>query len=89
MDAVDIVVDGSDRLETRYILNRCCVQQGIPYVYGAVFRDEGEFALFEVGNVRLLSMPSSDVDAAFEQARPVRRRGSWRRAGFHWDDAGE
>ena len=46
MDAVDIVVDGSDRLETRYILNRCCVQQGIPYVYGAVFRDEGEFALF-------------------------------------------
>ncbi|MGB0648197.1 MAG: ThiF family adenylyltransferase [Bradymonadia bacterium] len=46
MESVDIVVDGSDRLETRYLLNRCCVQQGIPYVYGAVFRNEGEFALF-------------------------------------------
>lgn len=43
---VDVVVDGSDSLQTRYLLNAACVQQEIPYVYGAVFRDEGEFAFF-------------------------------------------
>ena len=64
MDAVDIVVDGSDRLETRYILNRCCVQQGIPYVYGAVFRDEGEFALFG----------ESETSACYQCLRPTLMR---------------
>jgi sulfur-carrier protein adenylyltransferase/sulfurtransferase len=46
---VDVVVDGSDSIETRYLLNQFCVKLSIPYVYGAVFRDEGEFAFFDVG----------------------------------------
>ncbi len=31
----DVVVDGSDNFETRYLLNETCVKQGIPWVYGA------------------------------------------------------
>ncbi len=31
---VDVIVDGLDNFETRYVLNDYCVQQSIPYVYG-------------------------------------------------------
>ena len=31
---VDIIVDGVDNFETRYIANDCAVKHGIPYVYG-------------------------------------------------------
>jgi len=47
LSAVDLVIDGSDNLSTRYCLNDACFERGIPYVYGAVFRDEGECALFD------------------------------------------
>ncbi|MDI7250634.1 MAG: ThiF family adenylyltransferase [Bacillota bacterium] len=30
-----VVVDGTDNLETRYLLNEACVGRGIPWVYGA------------------------------------------------------
>ena len=48
LEGVDIVIDGSDNVETRYCLNEACYQSQIPYVYGAVFRDEGECAIFDV-----------------------------------------
>ena len=35
-DGVDLVLDGVDNFETRYLLNDACVQQGIPWVYGGV-----------------------------------------------------
>ncbi len=31
---VDIIVDGVDNFETRYVANDCAVKHGIPYVYG-------------------------------------------------------
>jgi len=44
----DIVVDGSDNFPTRYLLNDACVLLGKPYVYGAIFRFEGQASLFSV-----------------------------------------
>lgn len=44
----DIVVDGSDNFPTRYLLNDACVLLGKPYVYGAIFRFEGQASLFGV-----------------------------------------
>lgn len=38
----DVVVDGSDNFPTRYLANDACVLSGLPYVYGAVFRFEGQ-----------------------------------------------
>jgi len=32
---VDVVIDGLDRIETRYIINRVCMWVGTPYVFGA------------------------------------------------------
>jgi len=38
----DIVVDGSDNFPTRYLINDACVLLKKPYIYGAVFRFEGQ-----------------------------------------------
>ena len=38
---VDVVVDGLDNLESRYLLNEACDKLGIPYVYGGVVGSGG------------------------------------------------
>lgn len=42
----DIVVDGSDNFSTRYLVNDACVRLGLPMVYGAVHRFEGQASVF-------------------------------------------
>ena len=44
---VDVVLDGSDNLQTRYLVNERCQQKGIPLVYAAVFQFEGQVASFD------------------------------------------
>ncbi|MFH1610093.1 MAG: ThiF family adenylyltransferase, partial [Candidatus Bipolaricaulota bacterium] len=39
--AVDLVVDGLDNLETRYLLNDACVKHGVPWIYTAVLATYG------------------------------------------------
>ncbi len=39
--AADVVVDGTDNVETRYLLNDACVQQGVPWIYGGAVGVEG------------------------------------------------
>ncbi|HYO42017.1 MAG TPA: ThiF family adenylyltransferase [Candidatus Limnocylindrales bacterium] len=36
-----VVIDGTDNLETRYLLNDACVQNGLPWVYGGVIGSTG------------------------------------------------
>lgn len=45
-DGWDLVVDGSDNFPTRYLVNDAGVLLGIPTVYGAIFRFEGQASLF-------------------------------------------
>jgi molybdopterin/thiamine biosynthesis adenylyltransferase/rhodanese-related sulfurtransferase/molybdopterin converting factor small subunit len=42
----DIVVDGTDNFQTRYLVNDACVLSGKPNVYGSIFRFEGQVAIF-------------------------------------------
>jgi sulfur-carrier protein adenylyltransferase/sulfurtransferase len=42
----DLVVDGTDNFPTRYLVNDACVLIGKPYVYGSVFRMEGQASVF-------------------------------------------
>jgi molybdopterin/thiamine biosynthesis adenylyltransferase/rhodanese-related sulfurtransferase len=44
----DLVVDATDNFPTRYLLNDACVLSSKPLVYGAVFRYEGQVAVFNV-----------------------------------------
>jgi adenylyltransferase/sulfurtransferase len=42
----DVVVDGCDNFPTRYASNDACVAEGVPNVYGSVWRFEGQVAVF-------------------------------------------
>ncbi len=46
LDGWDIVADGSDNFPTRYLVNDAAVLLGIPTVYGAIFRFEGQASVF-------------------------------------------
>ena len=43
----DILVDGTDNFPTRYLINDLCVMTGRPYVYGSIFRFEGQISVFD------------------------------------------
>tara|TARA_R110002012_G_scaffold12274_2_gene54814 strand:- start:18777 stop:19826 length:1050 start_codon:yes stop_codon:yes gene_type:complete len=42
----DIVLDGTDNFDTRYLANRACVTAGIPLVSGALSQWEGQLSIF-------------------------------------------
>jgi molybdopterin/thiamine biosynthesis adenylyltransferase/rhodanese-related sulfurtransferase len=52
LDGVDVVVDGADNFPARYLLNDACVKLGVPLVYGAVHRFEGQASVFDAGRRR-------------------------------------
>jgi sulfur-carrier protein adenylyltransferase/sulfurtransferase len=45
----DVVVDGSDNLPTRYLVNDACVKLGIPNIHAAIYRFEGQITVFWPG----------------------------------------
>jgi adenylyltransferase/sulfurtransferase len=46
LEGYDLVVDGSDNFPTRYLVNDASVLLGIPSVYGAIFRFDGQASVF-------------------------------------------
>ncbi|MDR2607238.1 MAG: molybdopterin-synthase adenylyltransferase MoeB [Treponema sp.] len=46
MKDYDVVADGTDNYQTRYLVNDACVLLGIPNVYGSVFQFEGQASVF-------------------------------------------
>ena len=52
LDGADVVLDGADNFPVRYLLNDACVKLGIPLVYGAVQRFQGQVGVFDAGRQR-------------------------------------
>jgi adenylyltransferase/sulfurtransferase len=50
MRGYEVVVDGTDNFQTRYLVNDACVLLGIPNVYGSIFRFDGQASVFAVKN---------------------------------------
>lgn len=46
----DLIVDGSDNFPTRYLVNDACEILNKPFVYGAIYRFEGQVAIFNYQN---------------------------------------
>ncbi len=42
----DLIVDGTDNFATRYMVNDACVLLGKPYVWGSIFRFDGQASVF-------------------------------------------
>ena len=43
----DLVLDGTDNFDTRYLVNRVCVAAGVPLISGAITQWEGQVSLFD------------------------------------------
>jgi adenylyltransferase/sulfurtransferase len=46
----DVIVDCTDNIETKYLLNDACVLSDKPLVYGAIYQYEGQVAVWNVNN---------------------------------------
>lgn len=46
----DLVIDGSDNFETRYLVNDTCVALNKPFVFGSIFKFEGQVSVFNYLN---------------------------------------
>jgi adenylyltransferase/sulfurtransferase len=42
----DLILDGTDNFATRYLVNDACVLAGKPYVWGSIYRFEGQASVF-------------------------------------------
>lgn len=54
ISGMDVVIDGLDRPEPRYLVNRICNQLKIPYVYGAAIEAFGNASTFSAGQTLCL-----------------------------------
>lgn len=46
VSSYDLVVDGSDNFDTRYLVNDACELAGVPYVWGSILGFEGQVSVF-------------------------------------------
>ncbi|MCD2257739.1 HesA/MoeB/ThiF family protein [Psychroserpens luteolus] len=46
----DIIVDGTDNFETRYLINDAAILTNKPVVYGAIYKFEGQVSVFNYNN---------------------------------------
>ncbi len=63
---VDLMLDGTDNVETRYLLNDVAVKHGVPWVYGACVGTEGRVLAIEPGTTPCLRCVFPDPPGAGE-----------------------
>lgn len=61
----DIIVDGTDSLPTKYLLNDACVLNDKPLVYGSLYKFDGYVSTFN------LSLPNGEKSANLRDAFPT------------------
>ncbi len=44
----DLIIEGTDNFETKYLLNDACVLSGKPLVYGAIYQYDGQVSIWNV-----------------------------------------
>lgn len=49
-EGYDLIIDGTDNFPTRYLINDLCVMTGRPFVYGSIFRFEGQVSVFHASS---------------------------------------
>lgn len=42
----DLIIDGTDNFATRYLINDACVLLGKPYIWGSIYRFDGQASVF-------------------------------------------
>lgn len=62
-DAIDVIVDGTDNFETRFLINDVAVHRGIPWVYGGCLGAEGQTMTILPGETPCLRCLMQDCPA--------------------------
>jgi len=63
----DLIVDGTDNFATRYMVNDAAYFLGIPYVWGSIYRFDGQASVFAAG-LRNSKTASEELKAAVADA---------------------
>jgi adenylyltransferase/sulfurtransferase len=62
INGVDVVIDGLDRMSTRYLINRTCQKLGVPYIYGAAIMTMGNASTIVPGKTPCLECFQGGID---------------------------
>ncbi len=46
----DLILDGTDNFETKYLINDACILTGKPWVYSSIYKNEGQLSVFNYQN---------------------------------------
>jgi len=63
----DLIVDGTDNFATRYMVNDAAYFLGIPYIWGSIYRFDGQASVFAAG-LRNSKTASEELKAAVADA---------------------
>lgn len=76
----DLILDGTDNFATRYLVNDAAVLAGKPYVWGSIYRFEGQASVFwEDAPTGWVSTTATCIPSRRRRAwcRPVLKAGCW------------
>ncbi|MFQ5711559.1 MAG: ThiF family adenylyltransferase [Candidatus Geothermarchaeales archaeon] len=65
LSGVDVVVDGLDNMRTRYLVNKVCVEQEVPYVFAGAIGLEGNVTVFSPPETPCLECVFGGLDDAY------------------------
>lgn len=63
-DGADLILDGTDNFDTRFLINEVCVQRGVPWVYGACAGSHGLCMTIVPGRTPCLRCVIGDLPSA-------------------------
>jgi sulfur-carrier protein adenylyltransferase/sulfurtransferase len=66
----DLVIDGTDNFQSKYLINDACVKTGKPWVYASIYKYQGQLSVFNFKNgptYRCLFPKSSTGDISCEE----------------------
>ena len=66
LESSDVILDGTDNFETRFLLNDCALAWKIPWVYGACIGSSGVISAFVPGRTACLRCLASPDETAAE-----------------------
>ncbi len=66
----DLVLDGTDNMQTRYIINDWCVKNGIPWIYGGILGATGMTMVILPGKGPCLRCLYSEAEQTISPAEP-------------------
>ncbi len=72
----DVVIDGTDNLFTRFVINDACVKNKTPWVYGSAFKTQGRVAVFNQEHCFNCFMKGKQSSATCSQAGLVNETAS-------------